>query len=373
MIKKILIALAGFIAVVLSLGAIKVAQIKEMQSMNHAQPAASVSTVPAKMAAWAPTLRSIGTLAPVRGVTLSAESEGALMKIAVENGAWVQAGDVLFEIDSSVERAQLKATEAQRDLAKLNANRAVELREKQTISQAELDQASAQLNQAEANVAALLATLEKKTVRAPFAGRIGIRLVNLGQFINRGQAIVQLQDTTSLYVNFSLPQRQLPEIKVGQAVKVVVDAFGDRNFTGTIQAIEPAVDSSTRNVSVQALIKNEDESLRSGMFARVEVELPAGAPAIVLPATAIAYAAYGNSVYIVEKMKDDKGNEYTGVRQQFVTVGDRKGDQVSILHGVKEGEEIVSAGVFKLRNSLPVQINNTVQPSNNPTPKPVNS
>ncbi|WP_404421472.1 efflux RND transporter periplasmic adaptor subunit [Nibricoccus sp. IMCC34717] len=373
MIKKFAIALLGFFVVAAALAGVKTGQIRRLMAMDHSQPPAAVSTAPVVAETWSPQVRGIGTVVAVQGVTLAAEADGALIKIHYENGAQVKAGDALFELDTTVEAAQLRATEAQLELAKLNARRAAELSEKGTISTAERDQAVATLNQAEANAAAIRATIEKKTVRAPFSGRLGIRHVNLGQFVSRGTPMIQIQDLSSVYVNFSIPQRQVAEITPGLEVGVKIDAYAGRVFRAKVLAIEPAVDAATRNLAVQAIVSNNEELLRPGMFAHVDVQLAEKQEVLVVPATAIAYAAYGNSVYIVEQMKNAQGQEYLGVRQQFVKLGDRRGDQIAIISGVKPGEQVVSAGVFKLRNSLPVQINNTVQPSNNPDPKPANS
>jgi len=372
MLKKFLIAIAGFIVVVLALGAVKAAQLKELSSMPHVMPATAVTTTEAKAMAWSPVINAIGTLAPVEGVNLAADADGIITKIGVESGAAVKAGDLVIELDSSVEGAQLTAAEAQLSLAKLQQDRAAELVAKQTISTAESDSATAQLDQANANVTALKATIARKQVRAPFAGRIGIRLVNLGQFVARGSALVPLQKLDPIFVNFTVPQRQLSSLSIGQQIALSVDAFPGK-FPGVISAINSQVDPSTRNVSVQATLSNPDEQLRSGMFVEVQVELPAGPDQIVLPATSIAYAPYGDSVFIVEKMKSPDGSEYLGVRQQIVKLGTTRGDLIVIEEGVKAGEQVVTAGVFKLRNGAHVQINNTVQPTANPSPKPANT
>ncbi len=373
MIKRFLILIGGVALVFLSLGAFKAAQIKEMSSQAHVMPAASVTSAKAEQDTWQPTLKSIATLAPVEGVLLAADAEGTITRIAVENGAAVKAGDVLVEFDTTVETAQLAAAEARHRIASLDRKRAEELLAKNTISQAELDAADAQLRQTEADAAAVRALLGKKIVRAPFSGRVGIRLINLGQFVARGAPLMPLQRMDPMYVDLQIPQRQLPQVAVGQRVNVRVDAFPDRVFEGKISAINPAVDSASRNVSVQATIANPDEILRSGMFARAEIELKTGKPEIVLPATAISYASYGNSVFIIEKMKHPDGSEYLGVRQTFVKLGAARGDMISILEGVKPGEEVVTSGVFKLRNGLEVQVNNTVRPGNQLDPKPANT
>ena len=372
MIKKFLIAFAGFAALVLTLGAVKVAQIKEMSSQPHGNPPSSVTTVVAKSVAWQPVLKSIGTLAPVQGVTVSADADGVIAEVAIENGATVKAGDLLFKLDTSVEAAQLVAAEATAALAKLQHDRANELVAKNTISKSEFDSATAQLEQAGANVAALKATIQRKFVRAPFDGRAGIRLVNVGQFVARGRPLVPLQKLDPIYANFSVPQQELSALTINQPVALAVDAFAAK-FPGKIVAINSEVDAATRNVSVQAILENPGEKLRAGMFVQVEVELPATAARIVLPATAIAYASYGNSVFVVEKMKDKDGKEYLGVRQQIVKLGPTRGDLVAIEEGLKPGEEVATSGVFKLRNAVSVQVNNTVVPASSATPKPSNT
>jgi len=373
MLKKFIIAIAGFFAVVFVLGLVKVAQIKKASSQPHIMPASAVTTVEAVQETWLPVLSAIATLAPVEGVTLGTDADGTIALIAVENGAAVKAGDLLIEFDTTVEAAQLASSEARQAIAKLDRDRAVELSQKNTISQAELDQANARLIQATADAEAVRAQLAKKIVRAPFDGRVGIRMVNVGQFVSRGSPLLPLQKLNPIYVNFTIPQRYLPQLVVGQQTEVKVDAFGDRLFKGKIVAINPEVDSASRNVSVQALIENPEEVLRSGMFAHIAVQLPAGKPLIVLPATAIAYASYGNSVYIIETMKGPDGAEYLGARQQFVKLGTTRGDQVAVLEGVKPGEIVASAGVFKLRNGAPVQINNDRLPANSAAPKPANT
>lgn len=373
MFKKFLIAIAGFIVVVLSLGAVKVAQIKEMSSVSHVPPATAVTTLQVSTVEWHPMLQAIGTLAPVEGVTLSADAEGTIVKILAESGTLVKAGDPLVEIDTSVEVAQLNAAEARAELAKVNINRARELLESKTLAKSEFDTIETSSKQSLAEVAALKAQIDKKTVRAPFDGRIGIRLVNLGQYISKGRALMPLQQLDPIFANFSVPQRQLSDLKIGQKISVLVDAYQGKVFEGKVSAINPEVDASTRNVSVQATLSNPQELLRSGMFVQVEVQLPAIAPKVVVPATAVAYAAYGNSVFIVEKMKNAQGHEYLGVRQQPVKLGDTRGDLVAVEEGIKEGEQVVTSGVFKLRNAAPVQINNTVQPSAEAAPKPANT
>lgn len=371
--KKFLITLGGFLLVVLVLAAVKMAQVKKQMSVPFTMPASSVTTVEAVLATWPPVLNAIATLAPVEGVDIAADADGVVTKIQVENGTAVNKGDLLIELDTTVEAAQLASAEARLVIAQLNADRSRELRDSNTNSQADLDSTLALLNQATADSGALRAALEKKRIRAPFSGRVGIRHVNVGQYVSRGVPLLPLQRLDPMFVNFSIPQRQLPLLSKGQEVHVRVDAFTDQVFTARVSAINPAVDPSSRNVSVQAELANPDEVLRAGMFARIEVVLPAEAPAVVLPATAIAYASYGNSVFVLETMKDPQGNDYLGAVQRFVKLGPTRGDQIAILEGVKEGETVATSGVFKLRQGAHVQVNNERLPANSPEPTPPNT
>lgn len=370
--KKFLIAIGGFVAVVLVLGAIKASQVNQMMSAPHVQPLASVSTTEARAVSWHASLHAVGTLAPVEGVTISADADGVVVKIGVESGASVKAGDLLVELDTSVEVAQLAAAEARAELAKANIQRTKELFASEAISKSEFDAASATIKQAEAEVTALRALIAKKQVRAPFSGRVGIRQVNLGQFVGKGAPLMPLQNLDPIYINFTIPQRQLPALSLGQKISVSVDAFA-QPFEATVNAINPEVDPATRAVSVQGTVPNPKEELRAGMFARVAVEMAEAEPLVVVPSTAISYASYGNSIFIVETMKDEAGKEFLGVRQQLVKLGPSRGDFVAVVEGVKAGEQIVTSGVFKLRHNLPVQVNNTVQPTSSEAPKPANT
>lgn len=371
MLKKFAIAIAGFLVVVILLGAIKAAQLKEMSGQDHSLPATAVATIEARAVQWNPSLKAIGTLAPVQGVTISADADGTVVNIAVESGSQVKAGDLLVELDTRVETANLHAAEARANLSRVNLERAKELFERNAMAKSEYDAAEATAQASIAEVESLKALIAKKQIRAPFDGRVGIRTVNVGQFVARGQPLLPLQKVDPIFINFSLPQRQLPSVSLGQTVTVSIDAF-DAAFEGQITAINSQVDSETRNVSVQATLANPKEVLRAGMFARVEVQLPSTEDLIAVPATAIAYAPYGNSVFIVEKMKDKDGKEYLGVRQQFVKLGVTRGDLIAVS-GIHAGDQVVSAGGFKLRNGAHVQVNNVVQPTSNATPKPANT
>jgi len=373
MFKKFLIALGGFTLVTLTLGAVKVAQIKKMSAVSHVPPPSAVTTLEARAVDWHSYLKAIGTLAPVQGATLSADADGIVARLVADSGSAVKAGDLLLELDASVELAQFNAAQARAELAAINLERARELWARQAMAKSDYDTAEASAKQTVADVAALQAQIAKKQVRAPFDGRVGIRLVNEGQYVARGRALLPLQKLDPIYVNFSIPQRQLQSLSMGQKVDVVVDAFEGRPFPATITAINSEVDPSTRNISVQATLANPNEQLRAGMFARVEVELPEAGAQVVVPATAIAYASYGNSVFIVEQMKDVAGQAYLGVRQQFVKLGTTRGDLIVVTEGVRPGEQVVTAGVFKLRNGVPVQVNNSVQPGSSAAPKPANT
>ncbi len=373
MIKKFIIAFLGFAGVVALLVVVKGAQLQELMSVNHTPPVTSVTTATAQSEAWYPVIHAIGTLAPVQGVTISAELDGAIMNIAAANGAKVKKGDLLIELDTSVERAQLAAAQARTELSRLQVNRAQDLRQKDTISQSELDTAVAQYAQAQADLAALQANIDKKAIRAPFDGTVGIRLVNLGQYVSRGTPLIPLQKLDTVFVDFFVPQRQMPHLGIGQTVNVTVDAFPGQAFAATVSAVNSQVDVMTRNVAVQATLPNPGEVLRAGMFGQVEVVLPQPDQVVAVPATAISYASYGNSVFVVEQIKGLDGAEYLGVRQQPIKLGRTRGDQVAIIEGLQGDEEVVSSGVFKLRNNMPVRVNNAVTPDNNSNPDPANT
>ncbi len=374
--NRILIGIAvliGLAGIVVGLGAAKAQQLSAMKAAANVVPVEAVTTAKAQQQTWNPTLYSVGTLTAENGVTMAAEVAGTVAKIDFESGATVEKGTLLAQFDVSVEQAQLRSAEASAELARLNAERIRELRHKDTLAQADLDTVEAQLKQAEASVEAIRAAIEKKTFRAPFAGTLGIRKVNVGQYVNSGQAIVELQTLDPIHVDFSLPQQRVVDLAVGQSVEVTTDGVSGAKFTGKITAFDPRIDPATRNLRVRATLANDGSRLRPGMFANVEVLLPTGEPVIVVPASAVLYAPYGDSVFVVERKRDAKGAEATTVRQQTVRLGLTRGDFVVILSGVKAGEEIVSTGAFKLRNGAPVRVNNEVVPAAELAPKPVNS
>jgi membrane fusion protein (multidrug efflux system) len=367
------ITLGIVLAIVAGLGYFKYRQIKIAMSAPWSAPPEAVTTVVAKEESWTASQTAIGTVVPVQGVVVSADLPGVVVEITFDSGRWVKEGDVLVRLDTSQERAQLAAASAQSDLAKLNLERAKDLREKQVMSQAEYDRYDAEAKTAEANAGAYRAMIERKTIKAPFSGRLGIRRVNLGQYLAGGDPIVPLQALDPIYVNFSVPQQEVGLLKVGAEVNVVLEGLEGVAATGKITAINSLIDPDTRNIEVQATFRNPDGRLGAGMFVQVQVVGRESSHVIALPASAINFAPYGNSVFVVEDVTGPDGSTYRGVRQQFVKIGVGRGDQVAVLSGVKPGEEIVSSGVFKLRPGAAVEVNNSVTPSNDPAPQPEDS
>ncbi len=295
-------------------------------------------------------------------------------RIAFESGQAVREGDVLAVLDTRQEQAQLAAAEAQRDLARVNFERMEGLLNERVVSRAEFDRATADQRQADARVGEIRATIDRKTIRAPFSGVLGIRHVNLGQYLSAGDALVTLQALNPIYVNFGVPQQAIGA-GAGRPRRPRDGGRSRRRRVrpGRITAIDSVVDESTRNVQVQATFANPDGKLRPGMFVQAEVVVGAASAVISLPASAISYAPYGDSVFVVADLKDQNGQTYRGVRQQFVKLGGARGDQIAVVSGVKAGDEVVTSGVFKLRNGAAVLVNNKVRPGNNPAPKPENS
>jgi len=373
--KRMFIMLAAMGAFILGIGALKFFQIQTAMAQNASfqMPPEAVTTVVAAQDQWAGTLGTIGSVTAVHGVTVSADLPGVVVGIEFDSGRRVAKGDVLVRLDSRQEQAQLAAAEAQRDLARLNLDRMRQLMEKRVASQAAFDRFEAEAKQAEARVGEVRAAIERKTIRAPFDGSLGIRQVNLGQYLNAGDPIVPVQSMDPVDVNFSVPQQDVGDLRIGAEIHVSADSMAIGNVTGRITAINSLVDEATRNVQVQARLRNPAGRLRPGMFVDVQVVLGREQPVIALPASAISYAPYGNSVFVVGEMTGPKGVKYRGVRQQFVKLGEGRGDQIAVVSGVQPGEEIVTSGVFKLRNGAAVLVDNKVQPANSPTAKPEDS
>jgi len=375
MARRMILTLGVVFVLLTALGFVKFKQVQSAIAAGSSfqPPPEAVTSIVAKQEQWPGTLNIIGTVEAVHGVTVSADLPGIVDRIAFESGQAVHEGTVLVELDTRQEHAQLASLEAQRDLAKVTFARMDELVKAGVISRAEYDQATAQQKATAANVAEIKATIERKTIRAPFSGVLGIRKVNLGQYLAGGGAIVPLQSLNPIYVNFGVPQQTASQVRIGQTLRVTTEEVGGHVFSGRVTAIDSVVDETTRNIQVQATLSNAEGKLHHGMFTQVELSMGAPRPVITLPTSAISYAPYGDSVYVITDLKDPKGQTYRGVRQTFVKVGGSRGDQVAVISGVKPGDEIVSSGVFKLRNGAAVQVNNKVQPGNNPAPKPEDS
>jgi membrane fusion protein (multidrug efflux system) len=375
MLKRMIVMLAATTMFVAALGFVKFKQVQTMIAQGAAfqPPPEAVTTIVASREDWPSTLSAIGTVAAVRGVDVSADLPGVVDRIAFESGQPVHERDVLAVQDTRQERAQLAAAEAQRDLARVNFERMDGLLTEHVVSRAEWDRAMAEQRQAEARVGEIEAAIARKTIRAPFAGILGIRHVNLGQYLSGGDALVTLQSLDPIYVNFGVPQQAMSGVRAGRAVHVTADALAGAQFTGSISAIDSVVDESTRNVQAQATFANPHGKLRPGMFVQAEVAVGAVNAIVSVPASAISYAPYGDSVFVVADMKDPGGKTYKGVRQQIVKLGSARGDQMAILSGLDAGDEVVTSGVFKLRNGAAIQVDNSVRPGNNPSPKPENN
>ena len=376
MLKRMLLMLGVVLLIIAGLGFVKYRQFQgfKAQGASFAPPPTAVTTIVAKRETWPSTLQVIGTAAAIQGVTVSADLPGTVDRIHFESGKAVQVGDVLVELDTRQERAQLAAAQADWELARINYERQEKLVAQGVVARTEYDNASAQQKSTEAHVGEIKATIERKTIRAPFSGILGIRQINLGQYLSAGQAIVSLQAVNPIYVNFGVPQQQSPQVRMGGSLRMTSDDLPGIQFAGRVSAVDSVVNEATRNIQVQATLTNPQGRLRPGMFVQVELGLGANRQIIALPASSINYAPYGNSVYVVTDVQDPKsGKTFRGVRQQFVKLEGSRGDQVAVVSGVNPGEEIVTSGVFKLRNGAPVQVNNSVQPPNNPKPKPEDS
>jgi membrane fusion protein (multidrug efflux system) len=361
----------GLGAVLIFIVGIKALQIRKMTSTPMVMPPTTVSSVPVKEEDWAPILPAVGTISAVQGATVSAELAGTVAEIKFTNGGLAKQGDVLVRLDVSSEEAQLRTVEADLELVRADLQRTRDLAARNVVSKAELDSAESKFKQREGIVGNMRAMISKKEVRAPFDGLLGIRLVNVGQMVTAGQQVVSLQALEPLYVDFALPQQYLSKLSEGLDVHVQTDVVPGQEFVGKLTALNSSVDPVTRNVMLQATLDNKDHSLRPGMFAKVEVVLPEKHKTLVVPGTAISYAPYGDSVFVIERKKDDKsGKESQLLRQAFVRVGEGRGDFISINQGLEPGQTIVSTGVFKLRNGMPVVINNDLAPKAQLNPKP---
>jgi len=370
--KRIFFTIVGLLVLIGVLGGVKSLQILRMSAhgKQFMPPPETVTAFEVHPESWESLLTSVGSLEAVQGVMVTAELKGKVEGIAFKPGAMARAGDLLVQQNISSETAQLRASEASAALAKITLERIRKLLTEKTVSQSQYDNADAQYKQAEAQLDTIRSAISKKTIRAPFSGRLGIRLINLGQILNEGDAIVSLQSLDPIFVNFSLPQQQLSQVQPGLTVRVTTDVLPGRVIEGKITAINPAVDAATRNIRVQATAANLKEQLRPGMFVNVAVVLPAQEKVLPIPETAVLYAPYSDSVFVVEEKKSEKNSPPgKSLRQQFVRLGEKRGDFIAVLSGLKEGETIVSTGVFKLRNGQAVVVDNTLAPEFKLMPK----
>ena len=376
MTKRIIFTILGVLVLIGILGGIKGLQIQRMIAIGSQStpPPETVTTAVVRSESWEALITSVGSLEAVQGVMLTAELPGKVVRIAFEPGTKVQAGDLLLQQDTSSEEALLRAAKATVALTKIELERSSKLLGKKAVAQAKYDSDDAQYKQAVAQIDGIRASIRKKTIRAPFAGSLGIRLVNLGQNLNEREPIVSLQTIDPIFVNFSLPQQQLAQVKPGLKVRVTTDALPGQAIEGEITAISPEIDAATRNIRVQATVANSQERLRPGMFVNVAVVLPSREEVLTIPTTAVLYAPYGDTVFVVDAKTSEKGVEPVNVvRQKIVQLGEKRGDFVASLSGLDKGETIVSTGVFKLRNGQAVVVDNTLAPAFKLAPKPEDS
>ena len=370
--KKILLTLVGILLLVAAIIGIKASQIMDLIAAGKTFqiPPISIQVTEAITQSWADQFDAVGTIESVQGVTLANEVAGKVEKIAFESGSMVAAGDVLVILDKASEEAQLRSAMAAAELANLNLSRTRELRKTSVISQSELDTAESQQKNTAARVEELQWMLQKRTIKAPFSGRVGIRQIQEGQFLQAGAPIVSLQSLDPVYVNFSLPQQRLSDLSVGMKVQATTDALAGRVFEGRLTAIDAEVDPLTRNIRLQATMANQDGGLRPGMFAAVSAIAPVEKKHIVIPGTAVIFAAYGNSVFVVKEEVDKDGKPHLVCDQKFVRLGSRKGDFVAVEEGLQEGEKVVSAGGFKLNKGASVVIAEGERPVPLTSPQP---
>ena len=376
MTKKVILTLIGVLIVIVVLSGVKGLQISRMIALGKQStpPPETVTTVVVQEDTWESRLIAVGSLDAVQGVMVTAELSGKVVRIDFEAGSKVKAGNLLVQQDTSSEAAELRAAEANMALAKLNLERLNKLLARKTIARSQYDNAEAQYKEGQAKVEGIKAVIAKKNIRAPFDGRLGIRLVNLGQILNEGDPIVSLQSIDRIFVNFSLPQQHLAQVQAGLTVRVSSDALPGEAIEGKITAINPEIDPASRNIRLQATVANRAEHLRPGMFVNVTVVLPTARKVISVPATAVLYAPYSDSVFLVqsEKEGDDQSSGLV-VRQQVVELGEKRGDFVAVESGLEAGETIASTGAFKLRNGQSVVVDNTLAPAFKLAPEPGNS
>jgi len=367
---SIMLVSAFLVFLLLALIYIRGFKAKMAAYAKMAPPPTAVTTLITKAQTWQPVLSVVGSLKAVQGVQISTDLAGIVSEIAFESGKPIKKGDLLVKLDTKQEEAQLHSAQARLDLAHVNLERKKDLLEKKAAAQADFDSVAAEARMADAAVEECRALIARKTIIAPFDGILGIRQINVGQYLNVGTVIVALESSDPIYAEFAIPQQHIGKIALKKKIRLSANGVSDAEFDGEITAINSLVDETTRNIAVEATLPNAQHQLRAGMFVNVEVLLPEQSGVLTIPASAISYAPYGDSVYIVKEGKDKDGQPQKQAIQQFVKLGASRGDQISVLSGLKEGDEIVTSGVFKLRSNLPVQINNTVQPGNEENPNP---
>ena len=335
-------------------------------------PPATVSTMVVETTAWQPKLSSVGNVRAFRGVELSTEIGGLVLAVPIKSGMDVKEGELLIKLNDASDVAQLKSLQAMADLAKVINERDRQQLEIQAISKNVFDTSKADAASKQAQVEQQTALVAKKNLKAPFSGRVGIVMINPGQFVNPGDKLLTLQTLDPIFVDFNLPQSNAEQIQVGQEIVVTTDAFKDASFTGKVTAVSPKVDTNTRNIQVEAQLANPDKKILPGMFANVNIKLGSEMKMLTLPQTAVTYNPYGSTVFIAKPTgkKDKQGKPALEAQQVFVTTGPTRGDQVAILKGIDEGVTVVTSGQLKLKNGTPLIVNNKVLPSNSPNPKP---
>ena len=373
--KSTLVTVIGLIILTGAIAGVKALQIKEMISKGESfePPPQTVTAFKASVQNWESILRAVGSLEAVQGIVVTAEMPGKVDVIKFESGGTAKAGQLLLRQDISSELSEKKAAESDFELAKKNLQRGRSLLPSNVISRSDFDDLQAHFDKAAARLDAVRSAISKKTIRAPFDARIGIRQADLGEVLEIGQPIVTLQTLDPIFVNFQLPQSDLPKVRKGLPVRISTDELNDRHISGKITAINAQVDPTTRNIRIQATLHNPNEQLTPGMFVKVAVVLPEEKPVLVIPATAVLYAPYSDSVFVVENSAENTGPGKKVLRQQFVELGKTQGDFITVISGLKQEETVVSTGVFKLRNGQAVVIDNSHAPEFHLEPQPDNA
>jgi membrane fusion protein (multidrug efflux system) len=374
---RYVIVILGLVVVIGGLVAIKGSQIGMLMGMGEAMkkagpPPEVVSTTLAQRQTWEETLSSVGSVVSAKGVAVANDAPGLVSRLHFESGDTVKKGEILVELDTSVERAQLASLRARRDLAQISTNRSKALVTSGAVAQSQVDVDESQFKSLNADVAALSAQIERKVVRAPFSGKVGMRTVNVGQYLAPGTQVTSLESAEATLVEFSLPQEALPKLQAGMRVRTFASGDAKPIAEGAISAIDPTIDPMTRNIKARATLPDDAARLKPGMFLRVEIVLPQKAEVVAVPQTAIVHASYGDSVFVGEEKPGPDGKLRKVAQQQFVKVGATRGDFVSVIDGLAADKEVVTAGAFKLRNGIPLKIKNEGGPQPSLDPRPEN-